>query len=419
MLLKNIFNNTNSKFKIYQLRVYFSKWQLADYGIAWILFFSIFFQKFAPIGLGLILISTIYNRLSWKRVKFIQLCLKGPISWFILYYLLLLLGMLWSQNLNFGYTKLENKLTFILFPFLFSFSNITLKIPDWKNIFLFSLFFTLFTYECIASVKFLFYTDFDTSCFIDSPFIFFMHRSYFACYLVIGVILIFEKTKQEVNILNLFLIIFFTTGIFQSGSKSGTLCLFVVFLVYAGIFFLKYSKKYILLLISALLFLLGYLFFTNNLIKSRFELTAHTLKNFKVKENTSIESNMARLIMWNTSIEVWKEQFVFGVGTGDYDDVLTNKNIEFKNTGVSKERLNSHNQFLNTGVQLGIIGFLVLLMIFISSWLIKPNSTWRNLILIVFFINFQVESFLETQAGIVLFCVLLILFFTPKKDVIL
>ena len=41
---------------------------------------------------------------------------------------------------------------------------------------------------------------------------------------------------------------------------------------------------------------------------------------------------------------------------------------------------------------------------------------WQLLILVVFLINFLVESFLETQAGIILFCTLLLLFYTRNKD---
>jgi O-antigen ligase len=133
--------------------------------------------------------------------------------------------------------------------------------------------------------------------------------------------------------------------------------------------------------------------------------------NMQTKNNNSVESNTARIIMWRTSIDVWKGNFLFGTGTGDYDDELTAKNLEYKNQGVAKERLNSHNQFLNSAVQLGLVGFFVLLMIFVSSYFFSDKKLWQLLILVVFSINFLVESFLETQAGIILFVVLLTLFF--------
>jgi O-antigen ligase len=251
---------------------------------------------------------------------------------------------------------------------------------------------------------------------MESRFTVFMHRSYFSCYLVIGTIFLIENIRKQFNFWSFLLIVFFAIGTYQTGSKAGFLSLLIIIIAYAIIFVLKKAKKYFIISFSFMLIACSAFLFTNNVIKSRFETTWSALNNFKVTENPSIESNTARIIMWNTSWNVWQEQFIFGTGTGDYDDALTNKNIDLGNIGVAKERLNAHNQFLNTGVQLGLIGFLILAMIFISAWLYQPFCTWRNLILIVFFINFLVESFLETQAGIVLFCVLLTLFFTPKME---
>ena len=142
----------------------------------------------------------------------------------------------------------------------------------------------------------------------------------------------------------------------------------------------------------------------------------NSVGNIQTKNNNSVESNTARVIMWNTSIDVWMENFVYGTGTGDYDDELTSKNLNYNNQGVAKERLNSHNQFLNTAVQLGLVGFIILLAIFLSSYFFSERKLWQSLILLVFFINFLVESFLETQAGIILFCTLLLLFYPQNKD---
>ena len=115
--------------------------------------------------------------------------------------------------------------------------------------------------------------------------------------------------------------------------------------------------------------------------------------------------------------EKWKNNLFFGVGTGDYNDELIAYNKSKNNQGVVKEELNSHNQFLNTSVQLGMIGLIVLLMLFISSFLNSEKQLWQTLVLFVLFLNFLVESFIETQAGIVLFCTILLLFFTQNKEV--
>jgi hypothetical protein len=80
-------------------------------------FFSIVYQKFVPIGLGFMLISLFpkRNKVSVNDVLFFMK--KGPVLWFIVYYLTLLLTMFWTNNIVFGLSKLENKLTFIIFLF--------------------------------------------------------------------------------------------------------------------------------------------------------------------------------------------------------------------------------------------------------------------------------------------------------------
>ena len=105
-----------------------------------------------------------------------------------------------------------------------------------------------------------------------------------------------------------------------------------------------------------------------NPVKTRFKMIPNAIEHFKSKTNPSAESNTSRLLMWSTSIDVFKEAPFYGVGTGDYDDVLTEKNRYYGNTGVVKHRYNSHNQFLNTMVQLGLLGFIALMMIFLTGF---------------------------------------------------
>jgi O-antigen ligase len=251
--------------------------------------------------------------------------------------------------------------------------------------------------------------------FLASRFSIFMHRSYFACYLVIGIILLFENIRLTISNSTIALIVFFSLGVIQTESKAGILCLFLVF-VFQFYSFLKSKHKKFNWILTFSIFLFSSILLTNNPIKSRFETMWVSVGNIQTKNNISVESNAARIIMWSTSIDVWKDNLFLGTGTGDYDDELANLNIKYNNQGVAKERLNSHNQFLNTGVQLGFLGFFVLLMIFVSSIFFGAKSLCFYLILLVFSINFMVESFLETQAGIILFCTLLILFFSPKGD---
>jgi O-antigen ligase len=394
-----------------------SKFSLADAGLSWIFFFSIVYQKLVPIGFGLMLISLVFKRQKNTKADLISYFSKGPALWFIFYYFLLVIGLFWTENLPFAFSKLENKLAFVLMPVLLFFTVRKWSNVEWKQLLIYSLLFALVMYEILALWRFMVQSETSWQFeFLASRFSIFMHRSYFACYLVIGIVLLFENLRSTFSVFSVLLIFFFSLGVLQTESKAGILCLIFVFVFQLARVINSKNNKLLWILSSSFLILISVILTTNNPIRARFETMWSSMANSKTKNNNTVESNSARIIMWSTSVDVWKDNFLFGVGTGDYDDALTEKNRQYKNLGVASERLNAHNQFLNTGVQLGLIGVVFLLMIFLSAYFNPTKSVWYTLILVVFFINFLVESFLETQAGIILFCTLLLLFYFPNEE---
>ena len=394
-----------------------SKFSLADAGLSWILFFSIVYQKLVPIGFGLMLISLVFKRQKNTKADLISYFSKGPALWFIFYYFLLVIGLFWTENLPFAFSKLENKLAFVLMPVLLFFTVRKWSNVEWKQLLIYSLLFALVMYEILALWRFMVQSETSWQFeFLASRFSIFMHRSYFACYLVIGIVLLFENLRSTFSVFSVLLIFFFSLGVLQTESKAGILCLIFVFVFQLARVINSKNNKLLWILSSSFLILISVILTTNNPIRARFETMWSSMANSKTKNNNTVESNSARIIMWSTSLDVWNENFLCGVGTGDYDDALTEKNRQYKNLGVASERLNAHNQFLNTGVQLGLLGVVVLLMIFLSAYFNPTKSIWYTLILLVFFINFLVESFLETQAGIILFCTLLLLFYSPNEE---
>lgn len=387
-----------------------------DLSLGWIIFFSIFYQKLAPIGFAILIISVILNFREYSFQTFSFKSFLSPSFWFIAYYAFLLIAMFWTDNIAFGLSKLENKLTFVLFPLIFSFFNKTLSLKKMMNVFLFALIFSIVLYEILGIWNFLTIKNnsFQYS-FSGSGFVYFMHRSYFGCYLVVGIILLLEQIRKETIFWKVVLVIIYSIGVLQTNSKAGILCMFLVFTIYGIVFMLGKNRWFGWILFVGLSIIFSLIFLTKNPIKKRFDASWTAIEMIKTENNSTVESNEVRLIMWKTSWEVWKSNFVFGTGTGDYNDELNSYNLKKGNLGAANEELNSHNQFLNTSVQLGIFGLLVLCMIFISTFIVSGNSIWKIMILITFIVNFLVESFLETQSGIVLFCIILIFFLTNQE----
>ena len=397
---------------------------LADFGIFWIIFFSIFYQRIAPIGFFILIISLFFNKQNIQLIRIKNVLIASPSIWFIIYYILLLLGLIWTEDIPFGLSKLENKLTFLIFPLLFQICKFNATFKQIVNVLLISILFSLISSNILAflhienqsSLNWNFFEKLSNS----KSFSWNMHRSYFATYCNILVVLMFQRLttleKDRYRLIPIFGIAIGSLGVIQSLSKINILILFLSFTFFLIVFFVKgFNIREKLILLS---FFLTGLFFTvnNKAIRHRFNEIKESTTSIKLENNTTLQSSAIRMIMWNTSWEVWKESFLLGSGTGDYSAELTKRNFNKGNYGVAREELNSHNQFLNTGVQLGAVGVFILFMLFFSSIKYFLRSTWRWMILVVFLINFLVESFLETQAGIVLFCILIQLFFNPKLN---
>jgi len=382
-----------------------------DFCLTYIVFFSIVYQAFVPIGF-ILWILTIWLNLNKRPINLSQQ-FKDVEFWFILYYLLLIIGMFWTDNQIFGLSKIENKLSFILFPILFRFSKINLNRRTIFSILLFGLFISLLFYESVGFYKSIYYPVVEHYSYLTgAKFTVFMHRGYFSLYLIIGIsVCIARILNKKKLIIHLLLYAFFTLGLFQTLSKAGVLCFIVVHIIYIIHTIMNkwktVKKKHIVFLLAVSM--IAILFSIKSVIV-RIDKTIYALNHIKLEDNNSIESNQARLIMWNTSVKLIKDNFIYGTGTGDYNDELIKRNKRYQNLGVVSSELNSHNQFLNTFVQLGLIGFLVLSAIFYSYFRIAFKN--RDLLIVIigvsFLLNFLFESIIETQSGIILFCILFI-----------
>lgn len=395
-----------------------STYTLADIAVIWIIFFSLVYQKLVPIGFILWLIFWIKDSKKEALKIVISNSFSGIGKWFIFYYLLLCLGLLWTQNYSFAFSKLENKLAFLLLPIFMANSRLSISIKAIQQLFVWSTICALSCLEFYAAYRWLYFKSSNAIAYFFEPyFTVLMHRSYLASYLVIASIFTFEKYKQDAKFSQLLVLLFLAFGVLQTGSKTGLIAIVIVGVIYLiTALSAKQNLKTNLMLLSFIVIIVAISAF-NQKINSRFTAMKNALVQHQTTHNANIESNSTRLIMWKASWEVWKENPLLGVGTGDYNDALINYNRQQHNDGVVEKEFNSHNQFLNTGVQLGIIGLLCLFAIFITGYLNEPSLLWKKLLLLVFFINFLVESFLETQAGIILFCLLLLFIFPAQKKI--
>jgi O-antigen ligase len=132
---------------------------------------------------------------------------------------------------------------------------------------------------------------------------------------------------------------------------------------------------------------------------SRFNALGDVLSG-KNRNVESVESNQARMYVWDAACKLIKNRPLEGYGTGD-TVALMRQYQQDGMMGIYHEKLNSHNQYLQTMVAVGIPGLLILLAnLFIPLvYTIKRKQFVYGMFLMILCVNFLTESMLEQQAG--------------------
>jgi O-antigen ligase len=141
-----------------------------------------------------------------------------------------------------------------------------------------------------------------------------------------------------------------------------------------------------------------------------------------LKAPDSVTKNIdPRIIAWSSSIDLIKQNPVFGVGP-DVRDILSGRYLESGHNVAASLRLNSHNQFLETQLTLGIPGTLILLHMLLGPWLIRKRTRFPALVipfLIIISGCMFFESILVRQWGIMFFLIFYCILLIPSSGNIL
>ncbi len=362
---------------------------------------------------------------SWfvfDKQKFVS-GLKKP--WFLLMFAFLLLhcvsGLL-SDNKAEGLSSIEVKLSFLAFPYffyLFGISNSTVKrmVVAFVSACFFSLIF------CLVHATYVYLTIGENEFFYNK-FSILIHAGYFSMYMLFGIlILVFAyplwfTNDKWVSIIRYFFISSFLVGIFLCASKMGYIVALLILIIVP---FIKFKDKLNIKTIAiSLVLIVGVIFSALKFFPKPFERINNALTTVSSTniDKTSSESTAVRLLIWDVSLDIIKENLLLGVGSGDANDVLQSKYREKGLTGALSHNLNTHNQFFQTTIALGLVGGLVL--IFLTFGALVYGIIKKHILLILFSIiiilNFLVESMLQTQSGNLFFVGFLCILLT--KDVL-
>jgi len=382
------------------------------------------FQHLTPLIAILVWVSSLFFKNNYAAV----LKNKTVIS-LLIFHVLYCLGMIYTDNNQQGLFNLQVKLSLLLFPFVLI-PILEFDREKTRTVFSFFIYgcltacaicFLLATYRYIEEKwlisQHLYNLNYGINFFLSSRLSYFMHPSYFAMYLAFSIILLIYSKELGLyfsnRVLNLLLITFSIT-VFFLASKAGIIIYFLI----AVFYFIKNKKTKLALVFFGIIVALFFILFAiAPEFANKFRGVAKAVTEKNVESNAT-ESSSARVLVWQSAVEVISSHPFWGTGTGDSQEELQKIYEKKGYTGVLEKKLNLHNQFLETFVTIGIPGLMALLLILyfgISFFYANKNYAGIFLILIIS-INFLFESMLETQAGTLFFAFWLIVLLYSKSS---
>lgn len=368
--------------------------------------------KLVPLVIILLVLTIVIRAFLLKKtIKPNNVSFKPQDLIFVLF-LLYLIGMTYSSNLHFGWKDIEAKLSFVIFPLIFllmRYKNIKINTQFVLMFFILGCFFStiLNIFEgltCYLSTK-------NTSCFLSSKLTYNLHVNHISIYYGAAILaLIYLRIPRWIKTVSILWFLLFIVAFLSLGAYIALFIGFVFFVFLKRKQIKHFWKKIIpIALLTSIIGVTFYYEFSNNYEQMYKDINSK--EELYVRANTYSESLLTRIVVWDVAFyELMNHPF--GVGTGDVKDQLIAHYKEKGLTKMERQKLNPHNQYLQTGVSIGLLGIFALLSLFIFT--IKKSFKENNTVLYVFavvvMINMLFESFLEIQAGIVFTTLFLYLF---------
>lgn len=333
----------------------------------------------------------------------------------IAFYVLHLIGLTYTDDLKAGFNNIQTKLSFLIFPLLLSKStpiNHVLKkvkfffIAGCVAVCIYDIVTAIIQYRLTKNMDVFYYISFSKT----------MHVQYFTIYLNMAIIFLIDGifNSDDFRFKNqkafyLILIVFFILNITLLASRLATVVSYITVLLYFMLK-IKASGKFLKYSLYGLLLILLIVFFDYFSLKNvnRFEQVErflHENENYFDFTKKEYNSTTLRIPLWINAYQVIESNPLTGVGTGDSRAELDSVFLKNKFQYAYQNHFDPHNQYLQTGVILGLAGLTLLLTMFLVPlyYSIRYRHYQFICLLIIFMFNMLTESIFERQAGIMFF----------------
>ena len=296
----------------------------------------------------------------------------------ILFYLIHVLGMLWTEDIIWGLEILHKMWYFLLFfPILF-----TIVKKDYIIFYLSAFTLAIGLTELVSYlIWFEIISPFKNASLVN-PTPFMSHVSYnpiltIAIYIVMHQVLFNNDLSRLKSLSYSFFALSMTINMFITGGRAGQIMYFAMLAI---IIFQYFNTSKIKSIIAVLVFIPSIFF-----VAYESSTIFHNRVNDAVKEVIAYEKNSnasvaKRITFAINSWEIIKNNPLIGVGTGDLPNEY--QKVNEKNKSRTINATNTHNMYTLVLIQNGLLGLIGLLSIFyyqIKLSLNSPNKFIRDL----------------------------------------
>jgi len=339
------------------------------------------------------------------------------------YFLLVLISLIYTNNLERGVEYLTATLPFVLFPLIFS----TMKVQpsELKQLFkgyIIWLFILIFFSELSIIIKILnngdslfllFRKDYS---YITLGEVIGIHPPYMVLLMSFPIFYIIEKFENTgINkYLQVFILLVFFFYIIHLSSRLPMVSLLGISFL---IIYKRLSKKIgvakSIISLFTILILTSLILYNVRSTRYRFQ----ELFGMQYANGVYIKSAPLKLLQWTAGLKA-NSNLIVGNGMGDANKDITKSNY---NEGLYKFvelKYNAHNQYIQTFVGIGVLGVLCLFFI-LYYFFIANSSSYLSLTSKAFFVYllvvFLTESYLERHHGLVFISFIMCLTFSKEN----
>lgn len=352
--------------------------------------------------------------------KFRRLYQRKALFYLLLFYLLHWVVLLVTDNTHEASRNLSLKTALLLLPF--SLGSVEEPVNKQQKKILLSTFIYGLGVICLVDLCYAFFRFLDTGStshfFYDQlPQVLKRKQHYMGWYLSTGIVVILWRlfgahqfARRSTRWLHILLGLLFFTVILLLSTRAQILGLIVMFTV-GGLVY-SYQKGVLMkgvLAIMSTMILIGASLYIVPKTRQRIVETIDEWEEWKYGEGRK-DTNV-RVFIWKYGFEVFSENIALGTGAGDANDDL---HLKFekceelfwggdRNFLLTEKNYNYHNQFLQSAASLGIIGLVLLLLVFFWPFIYNRKNSLLLLFMAISFFGFFTESMLERQAGLLFF----------------